>query len=100
MQRAGQAYLTPGRADDRLEASNVAVTEATALVALGRVAEAEERYGMAIAYVQAVASRRLVAASHACAVALRAWGRGADEALEVLDHADALTAPLQQGEDI
>jgi hypothetical protein len=55
---------------------------------------------MAIAYFQAVgASRHLVAASHAYAVALRSWGR-ATEALEVLDHAYALTAHLQQGEDI
>jgi hypothetical protein len=69
------------------------------VVALRRVAEAEERYRMAIAYVQAVgASRRLVAASHAYAVALRAWGRP-EEALEVLDHAHAVTAHLQQGED-
>jgi hypothetical protein len=45
------------------------------------------------------ASRRLVAASHAFAVALRAWGR-ADDALEVLDPAYALTAHLQQSEDI
>ena len=44
------------------------------------------------------ASRRLVAASHAYAVALRAWGRP-EEALEVLDHAHAVTAHLQQGED-
>ena len=52
------------RADDRLEASNAAVTEAKALVPLGLVAEAEERYRMAIAYFQAVgASRRLMAAS-------------------------------------
>jgi tetratricopeptide (TPR) repeat protein len=99
VQLASQARVTAGRADDRLEASNAAVTEAQALVALGRVAEAEERFRMAIAYFQAVgASRRLVAASHAYAVALRSWGRAA-EALEVLDHAYALTAHLQQGED-
>ena len=99
LQLASQARVTAGRADDRLEASNAAVTEAQALVALGRMAEAEERYRGALAYFEAVgASRRLVAASHAYAVALRSWGRAA-EALEVLDHAYALTAHLQQGED-
>ena len=99
LQLASQARVTAGRADDRLEASNAAVTEAQALVALGRVAEAEERYRMALAYFEAVgASRRLVAASHAYAVALRSWGR-AEEALEVLDHAHAVTSQRQQGAD-
>jgi hypothetical protein len=52
---------------------------------------------MAIAYFQAVgASRRLVAASHAYATALRSWGR-AEEALEVLDHTNALTASGPSG---
>jgi hypothetical protein len=37
--------------------------------------------------------------AYAFALALRAWGR-ADDALEVLDHADALTARFQQSEDI
>jgi tetratricopeptide (TPR) repeat protein len=96
-QLASQARVTAERADDHLEASNAAVTEAKALAALGQVAEAEERYRMAMAYFQAVgASRRFMAASHAYAVALRAWGR-ADEALEVLERAYALTANLQQG---
>jgi tetratricopeptide (TPR) repeat protein len=98
VQLARQARVTAGRADDRLEASNAAVTEAKALVALGRAAEAEERYRMALAYFQAVgAFRRLMAASHAYAVALRSWGR-ADEALQVLDHAYTLTAQREQGE--
>jgi hypothetical protein len=53
---------------------------------------------MALAYFQAVgAVRRLVAASHAYAMALRSWGR-ADKALQVLDHAYALTAHREQGE--
>ena len=64
-----------------------------------RMAEAEECYRGALAYFEAVgASRRLVAASHAYAVALRAWGRP-EKALEVLDHAHAVTAHHQQGED-
>jgi hypothetical protein len=37
--------------------------------------------------------------AYAFALALRAWGR-ADDALEVLEHAYALMAHLQQSEDI
>ena len=101
VQRASQAHLTAGRAADRLEASNAAVTEAKALVALGRVAEAEERYCMAIAYVQAVgASRRLVATSPDFAVALWAWDAPTKPWGFSTTAAYAWTTHLQRGEDI
>lgn len=85
------------RGGDDLEAHLAAVTEAVALVALGRAAEAEALYRRAIDYFRAAgASRHLMSAGHGYATALRAWGRD-DEALEVLDGAYAVIMNLRQG---
>lgn len=96
-QLAAQARVTAQQVDDMLEASGAALTEAAALTALGSIAEAEDRYRMAVDYFRSIgAARDLMAASHAYARALRSWGR-VDDALEVLDQAYAETVNLPQG---
>jgi len=96
-ERAAEARAGAESAGDLLEAHVAGVTEAAALVALERPAEAERRYRAAIDYFRAVrASRHFMSASRDYVEALRSWGRG-DEALKVLDQAYAFVTNLRQG---
>lgn len=94
---AAEARTVAERAGDLLEAHIAGVTEAAALVVLGRLGEADDLYRWAIDYFcDTGVSRHLISASHDYAKMLRSWGRG-DEALDVLDRAYACAMNARQG---
>ncbi len=96
-ERAAEARIMAENSGDLLEAHIAGVTEAAALAALKRPAEAERRYREAIDYFRvARTSRHFMSASHNYVEALRSWGRR-DEARDVLNQAYAFVTSLRQG---